>query len=126
MAGMELSQLPTEEIIAVYRRVWSEAERRWGVTILAGYLCLAVYAAASIARPAVDGDPRGQPHCAVARRTAEPDVAVGALHGGARRADKREPRVVGASADCRRTRYLEPYRNEAPTAANWSPMPLRT
>ena len=45
---MEVSQLPTEEIIAVYRRVWSEAERHWGVTILAGYLGLAVYAAATL------------------------------------------------------------------------------
>ena len=48
MAGMELSQLPAEEIVAVYRRVWSEAERHWGVTILAGYLGLAVYAAATL------------------------------------------------------------------------------
>ena len=48
VAGMELSQLPTEEIIAVYRRVWSEAERHWGVTILAGYLGVGVYAAATL------------------------------------------------------------------------------
>ena len=47
VAGMELSQLPAEDIVAVYRRVWSEAEDRWGVTILSGYLGLAVYAAAT-------------------------------------------------------------------------------
>jgi phosphohistidine swiveling domain-containing protein len=47
MAGMELSQLPAEDIVAVYRRVWSEAEHRWGVTILASYLGLGVYAAAT-------------------------------------------------------------------------------
>jgi pyruvate,water dikinase len=46
VAGMELSQLPTEDIVAIYRRVWSEAEHRWGVTILASYLGLAGYAAA--------------------------------------------------------------------------------
>ena len=45
-AGMELSQLPAEDIVAIYRRVWSEAEHRWGVTILASYLGLGVYAAA--------------------------------------------------------------------------------
>ena len=46
LAGMELSRLPAEDLVAVYRRVWSEAEHRWGVTILAGYLGLAVYAPA--------------------------------------------------------------------------------
>ena len=45
---MELSQLPADDIVAVYRRVWSEAERHWGVTILAGYLGLAVYAASTL------------------------------------------------------------------------------
>ncbi|WP_156431522.1 PEP/pyruvate-binding domain-containing protein [Mycobacterium sp. GA-1199] len=44
-AGMELAQLPADEIVATYRRVWAEAERHWGVTILASYLGLAVYAA---------------------------------------------------------------------------------
>ena len=48
VAGMELAQLPADDIVAVYRRVWSEAERHWGVTILAGYLGLAVYAAATL------------------------------------------------------------------------------
>jgi pyruvate,water dikinase len=48
VAGMELAQLPAEDIVAVYRRVWAEAENRWGVTILAGYLGLAVYAAATL------------------------------------------------------------------------------
>jgi phosphohistidine swiveling domain-containing protein len=48
LAGMELSHLPADDIVAVYRRVWSEAERHWGVTILAGYLGLAVYAAATL------------------------------------------------------------------------------
>jgi rifampicin phosphotransferase len=48
VAGMELAQLPADDIVAVYRRVWSEAERRWGVTILAGYLGLAVYAASTL------------------------------------------------------------------------------
>jgi rifampicin phosphotransferase len=33
VAGTELSQLPAQDIVAVYRRVWSEAENRWGVTI---------------------------------------------------------------------------------------------
>jgi rifampicin phosphotransferase len=47
-AGIELSQLPAEDIVVVYRRVWSEAERRWGVTVLASYLALAVYAAATL------------------------------------------------------------------------------
>jgi rifampicin phosphotransferase len=45
-AGTELAQLPAEDIISAYRRVWSEAEHRWGVTILASYLGLGVYAAA--------------------------------------------------------------------------------
>lgn len=44
-AGMELPQLPADEIVATYRRVWAEAEHHWGVTILASYLGLAVYAA---------------------------------------------------------------------------------
>ena len=48
VAGMELSQLPADDVVALYRRVWSEAEHRWGVTILAGYLGLAVYAAATL------------------------------------------------------------------------------
>jgi pyruvate,water dikinase len=47
VAGTELSQLPPEDIVAVYRRVWSQAEHRWGVTILSGYLGLVVYAAAT-------------------------------------------------------------------------------
>jgi pyruvate,water dikinase len=47
VAGMELSQLPAEDIVAVYRRVWAEAEHRWGVTILSSYLGLAIYAAAT-------------------------------------------------------------------------------
>ena len=46
--GWNSSQLPAEDIVAVYRRVWSEAERHWGVTILAGYLGLAVYAASTL------------------------------------------------------------------------------
>jgi phosphohistidine swiveling domain-containing protein len=45
-AGLDLPQLPTDEVVATYRRVWAEAENRWGVTILASYLGLAVYAAA--------------------------------------------------------------------------------
>ena len=48
MAGTELSQLPADDFIASYRRVWSEAEHRWGVPILAGYLALAGYVAASL------------------------------------------------------------------------------
>lgn len=48
VAGMELAQLPADDIIAVYRRVWAEAEHRWGVTILAGYLALAGYVAATL------------------------------------------------------------------------------
>ena len=48
MAGTELSQLPADDVIASYRRVWSEAEHRWGVPILAGYLALAGYVAASL------------------------------------------------------------------------------
>ncbi|OBS01361.1 hypothetical protein A9W98_20595 [Mycobacterium gordonae] len=44
--GMELAQLPADDIIAAYRRLWSEAEHRWGVTILTSYLGLGVYAAA--------------------------------------------------------------------------------
>jgi rifampicin phosphotransferase len=48
VAGTELSQLPAEDIVAMYRRVWSEAEHRWGVTILSSYLGLAVYAAATL------------------------------------------------------------------------------
>ena len=48
VAGMELAQLKADDIVAVYRRVWSEAERHWGVTILAGYLGLAVYAASTL------------------------------------------------------------------------------
>ncbi len=47
-AWTELSQLPTEDIVAGYRRVWSEAEHRWGVPILAGYLALAGYVAATV------------------------------------------------------------------------------
>ncbi len=46
LAGMELDGLSPDEVVTVYRRIWSEAERRWGVTILASYLGLAVYAAA--------------------------------------------------------------------------------
>lgn len=45
--GTELSHRPVEEVIETYRRVWSEADSRWGITILAGYLCLAGYVAAS-------------------------------------------------------------------------------
>ncbi len=48
LAGIELSDLPAEDIVALYRRVWSEAEHRWGVTILSGYLGLAVYAVATL------------------------------------------------------------------------------
>ncbi|MGN6338180.1 PEP/pyruvate-binding domain-containing protein [Mycobacterium sp.] len=48
VAGMELSQLPAEDVVAIYRRVWSEAEQRWGITILASYLGLAGYAAAAL------------------------------------------------------------------------------
>ncbi len=48
VAGMEIAQLPAEDVVAVYRRVWSEAENRWGVTILASYLGLAVYAAGAL------------------------------------------------------------------------------
>lgn len=47
-AGMELARLPADDIVALYRRVWAEAERHWGVTILAGYLGLAVYAVATL------------------------------------------------------------------------------
>lgn len=43
----ELSQKPVEEIVETYRRVWSEAESRSGITILSGYLALAGYVAAS-------------------------------------------------------------------------------
>lgn len=45
--GAELSQKPAEEIIETYRRVWAEAESRWGITILASYLSLVGYVAAS-------------------------------------------------------------------------------
>lgn len=45
--GTELSHRPVEEVIETYRRVWSEADSRWGIPILAGYLCLAGYVAAS-------------------------------------------------------------------------------
>ena len=48
IAGTELSQLPTGDIIASYRRVWSEGETHWGVTILAGYLSLASYVAGTL------------------------------------------------------------------------------
>lgn len=48
VAGTELAQMPAEDIVAVYRRVWSEAEHRWGVTLLASYLGLAVYAAGTL------------------------------------------------------------------------------
>lgn len=48
MAGTELSQLPTEDVVASYRRVWAEAEQRWGVPILASYLALAGYVAATL------------------------------------------------------------------------------
>ncbi|MDO3635219.1 PEP/pyruvate-binding domain-containing protein [Mycolicibacterium arseniciresistens] len=46
--GAEVSQKPVDEIIETYRRVWSEAESRWGVTILASYLSLAGYVAATV------------------------------------------------------------------------------
>lgn len=46
LAGTKLAELPADDIVAAYRRVWSEAEQRWGVTILASYLGLGVYAAA--------------------------------------------------------------------------------
>jgi pyruvate,water dikinase len=46
--GDELSQKPVDEVIEMYRRVWSEAEARWGIPILAGYLALAGYVAASV------------------------------------------------------------------------------
>ena len=42
-----LSQKSVEELIETYRRVWSEAESRWGTTILAGYFSLAGYVAAT-------------------------------------------------------------------------------
>jgi pyruvate,water dikinase len=45
--GANLSQKPTEEVIETYRRVWSEAESRWGITILSGYLALVGYVAAN-------------------------------------------------------------------------------
>ena len=102
VAGMELSQLPAEDIVAVYRRVWSEAERHWGVHDFGRVSRPCRLCRGDIARPALDGDRRGQPRCAVARRNAEPDVGVGALHGGACRADQRHPRTVAASADRRR------------------------
>lgn len=46
--GTGLSQKPVEEVIEMYRRVWSEAESRWGITILSGYLALAGYVVASV------------------------------------------------------------------------------
>lgn len=45
LAGTDFEHLPADDIVAVYRKVWAEAECRWGVTILASYLGLAVYAA---------------------------------------------------------------------------------
>lgn len=45
--GTGLSHRPVEEIIETYRRVWAEAESRWGVTVLSGYLCLAGYVVTS-------------------------------------------------------------------------------
>jgi phosphohistidine swiveling domain-containing protein len=45
LAGMDLSELQADVLVRVYRRVWAEAESRWGVTILASYLALPVYAA---------------------------------------------------------------------------------
>lgn len=48
VAGMGLSQLPPEDLVTAYRKVWSEAECRWGVTILASYLGLAGFAAATL------------------------------------------------------------------------------
>ena len=46
--GTGLSQKPVEEVIETYRRVWSEAGSRWGITILAGYLSLAGCVAATV------------------------------------------------------------------------------
>lgn len=45
--GTDVSQRPVEEVIEMYRRVWSEAESRWGITILASYLSLVGYVSAS-------------------------------------------------------------------------------
>lgn len=47
LSGADLSHKPVDEIIETYRRVWSEAEARWGTAILAGYLALAGYVVAS-------------------------------------------------------------------------------
>ncbi len=47
-AGAELSQLSIEDIVARYRRVWSEAEGYWGITIMAAYLALASYATGTL------------------------------------------------------------------------------
>jgi phosphohistidine swiveling domain-containing protein len=44
--GLDVARLSSDEIVAAYRRVWAEVEHRWGVTILASYLGLVVYAAA--------------------------------------------------------------------------------
>lgn len=46
--GAELSHMPVDELIKTYRQVWSEAGSRWGIPILAGYLALVSYAAASV------------------------------------------------------------------------------
>lgn len=46
--GAGLSQKSVEEVVQTYRRVWSEAELHWGITILTGYLSLAGYVAANM------------------------------------------------------------------------------
>ncbi len=47
LLGAGLSHSSVDEIIEIYRRVWSEAESRWGITILSGYLALAGYVVAT-------------------------------------------------------------------------------